>query len=81
MTTILTATNERMKMNIRPVTLAAYVLDPRFHDDTISDEEWCTASKFIVELAQREGQQRINVLNDLANYRARTGSFFANEII
>ena len=30
-TTILTAINKRMKMNIRPVTLAAYVLDPRFH--------------------------------------------------
>ena len=32
-------------------------------------------------MAQREGQRRIDVLNDLASYRAKTGSLFGNEII
>lgn len=60
--TILAAIDHRKKMNIRPVTLAAFVLDPRFHGDKIFDEEWILASKFIVGLAEREGHQRLDVL-------------------
>ena len=68
-------------MNIRPVTLAAYVLDPRFDGDKTFDEEWCIASQFIVDLAERQGQQRLDVLSDPANYRAKAETLFGNEII
>lgn len=72
----LTESFERRKeMNTRPVTLAAYTLDPRFHDDRVSVEEWKIASNFIVDFAQHEGHSRLDIISDLADYRAKTGLF------
>jgi len=80
---ILTAVDHRKGMNIRPVTLAAYALDPRFHTGTqlsLTDDEWRVASKFIVDFAEREGQRRLDVLSDLAHFRAKTGAVFGDGI-
>ena len=72
-----------MDMNTRPVTLSAYALDPRFHIGSqlsLSDEEWSVASKFIVDFAEREGHRRLDVLSDLAHYRAKTGPLFGDNL-
>jgi len=82
--TIIQAVDFRRTMNTYPVTLAAHALDARFHGNSeldLSEEEWQIASNFIINLAEQENLQRINVLNDLAEYRSKTGLVFGDLLI
>ena len=63
-------------MNIRPVTLAAFSLDPRFHSKHLSDDEWSIASNFILKAAENLKLNRLVVLHEFTDYRAKTGKIF-----
>ncbi|XP_053620565.1 uncharacterized protein LOC128681048 [Plodia interpunctella] len=64
------AVDKRTKDCIKPIHLAAYLLDPKTQGLILNDDEDLQAMEFIETMAQT---QNINVMTDLANYKARDG--------
>jgi len=60
-------------LNIQPITLASYALDPRFDSSELDDTEWETAAEFILNFSVTEGCSRTAVLSELTDYRAKSG--------
>ena len=63
-------------MSICPVTLATFSLDPRFHSEHLSDDEWSIASNFTLKAAENLELNRLVVLNEFTDYRPKTGKIF-----
>lgn len=71
-------------MNIKPVTVAAYILDPRFHDQVdnpvMTAEDWSLGSNFIANMATTQGLDRLKVIGELTDYKAKTGSVYSDPL-
>ncbi|KAL0849218.1 hypothetical protein ABMA28_013551 [Loxostege sticticalis] len=67
---ILFKVEKRSKDCIKPIHLAAYLLDPRAQGLTLNEDEDLEAMHFIEQMAQN---LNIDVIVDLANYKARDG--------
>jgi len=65
--------HSRRNLNIRPLTLASYALDPRFHASGLDDAEWEIAASFILNFSVNAGLHRTTVLSELTYYRAKSG--------
>lgn len=68
--TILNSVEKRTKDCIKPIHLAAYLLDPNTQGLTLNENEDLDAMEFIKILAQNHN---FDVVTDLANYKARDG--------
>jgi len=62
---ILHFVQERRKMNMRSITCASYVLDPRFCGEVLSEEEWATAQETILAMAAEDRFDRHLILGDI----------------
>ena len=71
---------ERRKFTISPVHMAAYMLDPRFRGDGLSNEEVGEAIRCISRLAGITGIDEGSAIANLGEFRTSTG-FFATESI
>jgi hypothetical protein len=81
---ILESVESRKDMNIYPITLASHALDPRFHGNSgahLSEAEWQVACEFILGIADNEHLVRLDVLNDIAEYRSKSGQLFGDSVI
>jgi hypothetical protein len=77
---IMECVKARKMMNIRPVSLAAYILDPRFHGSQLSAEDWSIGSNFLADMATRRGLHRLNVIGELTDYKAKTGTLYSDPL-
>ena len=83
-TVILESVEARKAMNTYPITLASHAVDPRFHGTStahLSEAEWQVACDFILLLAHNELLVRLDVLNDIAEYRSKSGQLFGDSLI
>jgi hypothetical protein len=71
--------NKRIQMNQLSVHCAAALLDPRFSgvDLGMSDADVAAAENVILTIAHNKGIQQVDILNDLAQYRARQDPYCA----
>ena len=77
---ILNVVSERKEMNFQPTMMAAHALDPRFHGEDLSDEQWTVACNQIVKMAAHENINRTDLVNDIAEYRSKTGLIFGDDL-
>ena len=75
------AVTARRDMNLKAITLAAYVLDPRFHGEGLTESEWSDACEVVVSIADHEKLIRSSVLGDLAEYRSKSGTVFGSDLV
>lgn len=75
---ILTSVAERRKMSIRPIHLAAYMLDPSAQGVELTQDEELQAMEFIHDLGQQLNLH--NVTAELACYKAKE-NFWARQFI
>jgi hypothetical protein len=71
----------RKAMSLKPVTLASYALDPRFHDEQLDEDDCQKAANFIVDFSVKQGFDRIIILSELTDYRAKSGRVFGAPLI
>ncbi|KAF9417929.1 hypothetical protein HW555_005074 [Spodoptera exigua] len=74
---ILNAVDKRRENCIKPIHLAAYMLDPKCQGIEMNEDEEIIAMDFIHEKGR---QLNLEVITDLANYRAREG-FWAKSFV
>lgn len=67
---ILNAVKMRRNNCVKPIHLAAYMLDPKTQGIELNEDEEISAMDFICEKGR---QLNLDVMTDLANYRAREG--------
>ncbi|KAL0842168.1 hypothetical protein ABMA28_014340 [Loxostege sticticalis] len=67
---ILNAVKMRRNNCVKPIHLAAYMLDPKTQGIELNEDEEISAMDFISEKGR---QLNLDVMTDLANYRAREG--------
>lgn len=77
---VFTCVVRRKGMNIGPVACAANLLDPRFCGSDLSEAELQLGVSTIMKLAANEQLDRQQVLNDLTEYRSKTGLVFGDEL-
>ena len=78
---VIEAVKKRSAMNTRPITVACHALDPRMCGEHLSEEQWNDACNVIMKMAESENCDRAKVLGDLAEYRAKTGTVFGNDVV
>jgi len=71
----------RMEMSLQPVTVAAYAVDPRFRGKLLGDTEWLTATSVILDVGESYKASRLDLLGDIAQYRAKSGPVYGNELL
>jgi len=77
---VMNAVHCRKEMNIRPVTLAADLLDPRFYGEHLSEDECTVDIQTVLQIAEHDMINRKDILNDLTEYRAKSGPVFGSDI-
>lgn len=68
--TVINAVNHRISMCIKPIHLAAHLLDPRSLGNELNEVEEMAALEFINEMAEHLG---IDVMPNLANFKSKQG--------
>lgn len=76
---IMSFVHKRIQMNRLAVHCAASLLDPRFSEIELgmSDADVAAAENIILTIAHNKGIQQVDILNDLAQYRARQDPYCA----
>ena len=71
--------DNRIKMNQLAVHCASAIVDPRFNgiDLEISDVDLAAAENVLITITHNKGIEQEDILNDLAQYRARRGPYCA----
>ncbi|KAK3911846.1 Zinc finger BED domain-containing protein 4 [Frankliniella fusca] len=78
---IMTLLAERKDFTIKAIHLAAYMLDPRFRGDRLSDGEVVEAIDYISCLAGRMGLDEGEIVANLGHFRSNEGFFSKKSIM
>jgi len=68
-------------MNLRPITCAAYSLDPRFCGKVLSEKDWAIAQETILTMAAEDGFDRNLILGDIVRFRTKSGVVYGEDIV
>jgi len=77
---VVSAVQRRKQMNVQPVMLAAHALDPRFRGEHLTEAEWKVATRAMLTMAENDMIDRKEILNDLTEYRSKTGPVFGDDV-
>lgn len=75
---VLSILENRKKMAIEPIHLAAHMLDPRYIGRYLTREEKIEATQFILFLGKHLKIEESDILSDFANYRTQSGLWSNN---
>jgi len=73
--TLLERLKDRIEYCVQPIHLAAYVVEPRFLGDGLSDEEFLKATDVILSLARHLDLDEDSVLTSLTEYKCQSGIY------